>query len=573
MDARQGTLHAATTKDTSKEESTDGEISLLVVKCLQSFGQILPLSDQPIFSTLRDEETRFKVWSGNIGAHKKGRSSLDYRLRDASHLQKQVLNLLADLAALIEDATAIVDGDKVPWDQLEEDSLTGDDGDEDGDEGIPETELGQIATDVVEVVDCLLRLSVTIRNPAPHDRFVASAATETLHYEPYDTQHVRSKFGDTVNEALAKRLGEAISRRRQYFKYRESHHTKLSSSLDSDAKDAASTVASSIPHHMKDSATNNTQPMVGVVDEDARSDAGASETSFASSAASDAKLRVPPLPQQAQKGPFECPFCFMMIAATNTISWKRHVYGDLRPYTCLSEDCQTPEHEFSRRQEWMEHEIQNHWRKFCCPCGCEETFASASACKAHVRSNHLAEVSTGQLDALVDLSARPLKVEDGMACRLCGETLFSLKQYRRHVGRHQEQLSLFALPSLGQGTEDEDESEATEDSGHENEVFEEDSGGGADSGTKRGQASADSEVMWDIVVEQTYYASDDEQPEPEQIHPDHPLLQASSYWSVSESTDFPLLLRSFGTDWSSIAAHMQTKTPVMELLPPEYGRR
>jgi hypothetical protein len=39
--------------------------------------------------------------------------------------------------------------------------------------------------------------------------------------------------------------------------------------------------------------------------------------------------------------------------------------------------------------------------------------------------------------------------------------------------------------------------------------------------------------------------------------------QASSYWSVSETNDFPSLLRSFGTDWHSIAAHMQTKTAVM----------
>ncbi|KAK4455133.1 hypothetical protein QBC34DRAFT_288712 [Podospora aff. communis PSN243] len=39
--------------------------------------------------------------------------------------------------------------------------------------------------------------------------------------------------------------------------------------------------------------------------------------------------------------------------------------------------------------------------------------------------------------------------------------------------------------------------------------------------------------------------------------------QASSYWSVSESTDFPALLKSFGSDWSAIAAHMQTKTAVM----------
>ncbi|KAJ9143325.1 Myb-like DNA-binding protein [Pleurostoma richardsiae] len=39
--------------------------------------------------------------------------------------------------------------------------------------------------------------------------------------------------------------------------------------------------------------------------------------------------------------------------------------------------------------------------------------------------------------------------------------------------------------------------------------------------------------------------------------------QASSYWSVSETTDFPNLLASFGSDWNAIANHMQTKTHVM----------
>ncbi|KAG6090015.1 hypothetical protein E4U30_008247, partial [Claviceps sp. LM220 group G6] len=39
--------------------------------------------------------------------------------------------------------------------------------------------------------------------------------------------------------------------------------------------------------------------------------------------------------------------------------------------------------------------------------------------------------------------------------------------------------------------------------------------------------------------------------------------QASSYWSVSEANDFPLLLRAYGSDWTAIAAHMGSKTAVM----------
>lgn len=49
------------------------------------------------------------------------------------------------------------------------------------------------------------------------------------------------------------------------------------------------------------------------------------------------------------------------------------------------------------------------------------------------------------------------------------------------------------------------------------------------------------------------------QPQPERKAP----TQASSYWSVSESNDFPGLLRAFGSDWTAIAAHMGSKTAVM----------
>lgn len=43
---------------------------------------------------LQDEHGRLRVWTGNIGAHKSRRSSLDYRLRDASQVRGQVASLL-----------------------------------------------------------------------------------------------------------------------------------------------------------------------------------------------------------------------------------------------------------------------------------------------------------------------------------------------------------------------------------------------------------------------------------------------------------------------------------------------
>lgn len=41
------------------------------------------------------------------------------------------------------------------------------------------------------------------------------------------------------------------------------------------------------------------------------------------------------------------------------------------------------------------------------------------------------------------------------------------------------------------------------------------------------------------------------------------IPQTSRYWSVPEATDFPAMLRYFGTDWHGIAKHMTTKTHIM----------
>lgn len=308
----------------------DSSIAKSVKGCLELFralaslpSPVLIASYQIALMTIIEEEPRFKVWSGNMGAHASGRRSLQFRLRDASHLQKQVLSLLADLSELLKDALAIMKGNKVPWDQIEDDDISDDESDssedDSDDDELPRTELEQIASGVPDTVNCLLRLSAAIRNPAPHDRFATSVPIDVSHYESFDIQHVQAKF-QKVDSILARRLGNAISRRRQYFRYRESHHLKLAHGLDpKDQTDGKSTIASSIPGYAKGAGFDNALSMI---DEDAVSDAGISQTSFASSITDTERLRIPPLPKSAESGTFECPFCFMIITATNRGSWK-----------------------------------------------------------------------------------------------------------------------------------------------------------------------------------------------------------------------------------------------------------
>ena len=69
--------------------------------CKNSFSQLLEnvekLDDRAVSQQLLNEFGRFKVWAGNAGAHRTGRVSLDYRLREASHIYDELTKLLGEL--------------------------------------------------------------------------------------------------------------------------------------------------------------------------------------------------------------------------------------------------------------------------------------------------------------------------------------------------------------------------------------------------------------------------------------------------------------------------------------------
>ena len=80
-------------------------------KCIHSFRNLSAtlLAHDVVFRSminteaLEDEQGRFRVWSGNLGALQKGHSSLDYRLRDSPLLQTNVLKLLHELGTNLSE--------------------------------------------------------------------------------------------------------------------------------------------------------------------------------------------------------------------------------------------------------------------------------------------------------------------------------------------------------------------------------------------------------------------------------------------------------------------------------------
>lgn len=184
-----------------------------------------------------------------------------------------------------------------------------------------DSELSQLTKEIADTIGNLLRLSMSLRNPAPHDRFMSTEYAKVRYFEANDKAHVEAKF-PRASQTLIVRLGQALSQRRQYFRFRESHHEKLSRGLSDSgpsASGAQSTIASSIPSAMRDPGA---VPVYGELDEDEHSDTGFSQTSFATTAPDSDRLRIPSLPKKSHDGPFECPFCFMLISVCSTHQWK-----------------------------------------------------------------------------------------------------------------------------------------------------------------------------------------------------------------------------------------------------------
>jgi hypothetical protein len=295
---------------------------------------IEPKSVLELVSEAVDNELgRFRLWCGNIGAHRHGKSSLDHRLREASHIKSRVIELLQRIQILICDIDAIINGHKIPWDAEPGSDTDESDNESEVDKEGSTTELQQLVASTADVITNLMQLSSTIRNPASHDQFKRSGEIDTSYYEAFDIQHVKSKF-PSAEQFLVTRMGRAISRRRQYLRYREEHRTRLGEGLDPTtalSREVEGTVASSIPAQLK--AGSHTLEL----HDDDQFDDHASQTSYASSVNSSTTLRPPPLPQEGQDGrPFECPLCRYFTIIDQDIVWQKHVYRDLQPYVSLT---------------------------------------------------------------------------------------------------------------------------------------------------------------------------------------------------------------------------------------------
>ncbi|PLN79177.1 hypothetical protein BDW42DRAFT_201764 [Aspergillus taichungensis] len=371
-------------------------ISTSVISCLRQFSRLIcsntlrPFENEISLSLWKDELDRLTIWAANIGAHQNNHLSLDYRLRNASHIRDQVLRLLSRLERQFEE---LQDYSKA--------SHNNDlDSDSDSEEEESQTYLQGIYSSLHEVVNCLFQLSVVIRRPAQHDRLTKIKRSDVQTWEATDRRHIMDKYPG-IHADLADRLGRAISHRRVVLRYNERHRQKLSHGLGKLLdRDLTSSQTSSIL-----SKTNTMEfrgnPIVNI-DPDSRSID--TQTSYPDSTfQSETKITVPPLPSESGSGtPYECPYCFYIISIFDHHSWARHVFQDIMAYSCVFPDCPTPYQLYATRGEWYD----------------------------HLECQHLQDLND----------------QAGSNCLFCGDHIPSPKTLKRHIARHLQELALFALP-------------------------------------------------------------------------------------------------------------------------------
>lgn len=225
----------------------------------------------------------------------------------------------------------------------------------------PVSEIQETFQSISETITSLFKLSILIRNSSSRDRFAKAlaAASKAPFNDQFDIDHVGNKFPCLYSEDrewLRKRLGKAITQKRQYLRYCWEHHEKLSKVPEargtteaklepkmnptflatqgqpSKVADDAQTVISRPTSTLAPTTASTVIPAklesaesLAKLDEQGEDDTR-SQTSYATSIGDDDcdnRLSVVRLEEVAGTSQsFECPYCWTIQRISNQQAWR-----------------------------------------------------------------------------------------------------------------------------------------------------------------------------------------------------------------------------------------------------------
>ncbi|KAI5777176.1 hypothetical protein EDC01DRAFT_624436 [Geopyxis carbonaria] len=436
----------------SSEEEDLRPISEVYEACLLSFRKLCTAlendSSSPNLQSVQinDDLGRFRVWAANIGAHRHGKSSLDYRLQEASYLKVKTTEFLRELNNALRRGTSVIHSGEHGEELISScdpdlDAFSESSGSSLGSSFIEEmasesrSPLDSTLFKIKTIITCLYRLSITIRNPALRDRSQKYARIDLSHYEQWDIRRVADKFIN-AEDFLTTRLGKANTKRRQYLYYEKIHHENIAEMND----DGLSSFAKSQTTATAFIPTPNTTFDEGTMAEEAMSQTTLA-TTMTTSVGSEEILKVPDPPNLILDEPFECPYCFKIVEVQSTIAWRQHVFLDLQPYVCTFPTCGDAVKLYGSSREWYEHEVSKHRRQWFCKT--HGGFTNKEEFTTHLNNHHPDQALA--LELTLERCERPRVTNTPDKCPLCGKE-YSGKKLRSHLAKHMQQIALFVLP-------------------------------------------------------------------------------------------------------------------------------
>ncbi|MCJ1324815.1 hypothetical protein MMC10_001477 [Thelotrema lepadinum] len=451
----------------SEQSSVPYSIANSVASCFESFNNVQACLEndrnshhhEDFLEAVQSLQGRLRVWCGNLGAHQIGKASLDSRLKDAPSLSSKVHQLLESFQSLLSEVLAITSGQREAAEdrQYDSDSSEGSEAmsndDQDG-------EMTQIFKELQEVLDCLYRMSMNLRNPGGNRRYAKAAKIDVSFFETYDIQFMKDIFPQ-ADGYLCDRLGKAISRRRQFLKYQGEHAAKLAHGVELDEDDPARSETTASTLLQDPSAVHASQtPMRHSFTDDVSL---FSATSYATVPGNTRSIKWPPLPKISESSsPYECPYCHIFIEAQTTHDWRKHVVRDLRPYMCTFETCITASEMYETRREWYRHELEYHRRTWICISHCSREFSTRSDFAKHTKKI-LPRLTDDQMHTLVQIAARSIDTGSVIPCPICKEGYEGSARLGKHIARHLEEIALRALPPSPNDETDSDPGSSSSD--------------------------------------------------------------------------------------------------------------
>ncbi|KAK8003110.1 hypothetical protein PG989_002829 [Apiospora arundinis] len=349
-------------------------------------GQTSQESDQ---ERLLAEFGRFRIWTEQTGAALRGKDSLDDTLQKDAQLRssiietfqqiKELLRVAMEMSSYSTSGTSALD--------LSEELLTSD-SDYSEHTGISNEEVARSRPKVTrlslamshihEQIGLLYHHSAMLRRPRIGGRYLHSRSNKDQSDIPYwEISHVRQKLEQwDLSATQDSRTGMNVTTsdkplKLPSLKYWSQHPWMLEEQPKEGLMPDDDTLSSPEPSENPSGDTIPTAYTFSSVAESAvlgsNPEARPGRTVYADSElgeSSDMTCKVPKVPVGSITGTrFECPYCHTALESSQMLkrnTWKRHVFRDLRPYTCTFSGCTNPERLYATRRDWVYHEMQMH---------------------------------------------------------------------------------------------------------------------------------------------------------------------------------------------------------------------